>query len=78
MNRIVHVFVLVSTPGWLALSVVVASIVLALLAVALMFARSTAGGGDVPGERGQRYVDPVLIVSAAGVIALAVAAWVLR
>lgn len=60
------------------LSIVVASSVLALLAVALMFMRSAAAGSRKTGERGQRYIDPVLIVSAAGVVALAVAAWLLR
>lgn len=78
MNGIAQVVVLASVPEWLMLSIVVASSVLALLAVALMFMRSAAAGSEKTGERGQRYIDPVLIVSAAGVVALAVAAWLLR
>lgn len=66
-----------SAPGWLSAVIVVVAITLAVATVALMLARPRATGtGEAGGAR--RAVDPMLILSALVVIALAVAAWLLR
>jgi hypothetical protein len=81
-----------ATPEWLTGTLAVAAILLATLAVALMFRRvdvsgpAAAGDSDArsrtPAETPRRYpavyYDPVLVISALGVIGLAIAAWLLR
>ena len=78
---------LAQLPDWLNETLVIAAVALAFLAVALMFRRvdasSSRPAGDDPVGLPERqypsvYYDPVLIVSALGIVALAVAAWVLR
>lgn len=66
-----------SAPGWLSATIVVVAITLAVATVALMLARPRATDTGEAGA-GRRVVDPLLILSALVVIALAVAAWLLR
>ncbi|HEX5165652.1 MAG TPA: hypothetical protein VFV93_09675 [Thermomicrobiales bacterium] len=64
-------------PDWLALAVVVASVALAVLTLSLMLVRLR----PAPDEEHDAPVtvrDPVLLLSIVCVIALAVAAWLLR
>lgn len=63
-------------PDWLALIVVVVSVLLAVLTVVLMVARRQPVDHD-PAHRPITF-DPVLLISAVAVIALAVAAWLSR
>jgi hypothetical protein len=69
---------------WLTATLVLAAIVLALLAVTLMFRRvdvsETNGSGSADTRRSYPavYYDPVLIISAIGIVALAIAVWLLR
>lgn len=70
--------VLVTTPEWLAASIVIVAIALALLAAVAMFRRVKTTSGDDTGHSQPAYIDTVLLLSAAGVIALALAAWALR
>ena len=65
-------------PDWLALAVVIASIVLAVLTLSLMLLRLRPATDEEPGNTSRTVRDPVLLLSAACVIALAVAAWLLR
>lgn len=81
-----------ATPGWLTATIAIAAILLALLAIAFMFWRvdspdstvtTDATDGAGPSDNAPRryptvYNDPVLVISALGVIALAIAAWLLR
>jgi hypothetical protein len=64
-----------AAPGWLRLAVVGGSIVLALIAVALML-RQCPAEVDKPAGRGRR-VDPMLLITAVLVILLALAALLL-
>ncbi|HUG14055.1 MAG TPA: hypothetical protein VMM78_03465 [Thermomicrobiales bacterium] len=77
MDQVTRLPPLAAVSGWMTASIVAASVVLALLAVALMFARARGAGEEAGGQR-PVYIDPVLIVSAAGVIVLALAAWLTR
>ncbi|HYI15121.1 MAG TPA: hypothetical protein VEX37_07000 [Thermomicrobiales bacterium] len=65
-------------PDWLALAVVIASIVLATLTLSLMLLRLRPTPDEEPDNTSGIVRDPVLLLSAAGVIVLAVAAWLLR
>ena len=65
-------------PDWLALSVVVASIVLAIVTLVLMLLRVRPAADEEPGRVQSAIRDPMLLLSVAGVILLAVAAWWLR
>lgn len=65
-------------PDWLALAVVVASILLALLTLSLMLLRLRSASDEEPRTTPAVVRDPVLLVSAVGVILLAIAAWLLR
>ncbi len=65
-------------PDWLALAVVIASIALAVLTLSLMLLRLRPATDDESGSVPGIVRDPVLLLSAAGVIGLAVAAWLLR
>jgi len=67
-----------SVPDWLALSVAVASIVLAILTLSLMLLRVRPAPDEEPDRAPSTVRDPVLLLSAVGVILLAVAAWLLR
>lgn len=66
-----------NAPGWLSAAIVVVAIALAVATVALMLARPRATGDGESGAA-RRVFDPMLILSALVVIALAVAAWLLR
>lgn len=66
-----------SAPGWLAAAIVIVAITLAVATIAMMLARPRATDGGEDGA-GRRFIDPMLILSALVVIALAVAAWLLR
>lgn len=65
-------------PDWLALTVVSASVVLAVLAFSLMLLRLRPAPDEETGSVPSTIRDPVLLLSIAGVIMLAVAAWLLR
>ena len=65
-------------PDWLALAVVIASIILAVLTLSLMLLRLRPATDEEPGSAPGAVRDPVLLLSAACVIVLAVAAWLLR
>lgn len=65
-------------PDWLALAVVIASMLLAILTVSLMALRLRPAADEEPGRAPSRVRDPVLLLSAACVVVLAVAAWLLR
>lgn len=81
-----------TTPEWLTATLAVAAILLAILAVGLMFRRVAISernppiaddDGSGPAASPARhypavYYDPVLVVSAIVVIGLAVAVWLLR
>lgn len=67
-----------SVPDWLALAVVIASIVLAVLTLSLMLLRLRPAPDGEPDRVSGIVRDPVLLLSAVCVIALAVAAWLLR
>ena len=67
-----------SVPDWLALAVVIASIVLAVVTLSLMLLRLRPAPDEESGGTAGIVRDPVLLLSAACVIALAVAAWLLR
>lgn len=64
-------------PDWLALAVVVASIALAVLTLSLMLLRVRPAPDQEAGSARVIVRDPVLLLSAVGVIVLAVAAWLL-
>jgi hypothetical protein len=66
-----------SAADWLALAGATTAIVLALLTLGLALARPRRLPGAAP-ETPARGADPVLLVSAAVVILLALAAWLLR
>lgn len=66
-----------NVPDWLALGAIAASIVLAVVTLSMMLARlRPAADEDISTARIVR--DPILLISALGVVALAVAAWLLR
>lgn len=65
-------------PDWLALAVVIASIGLAALTLSLMLLRLRPATDEEPGNTAGIVRDPMLLLSAACVIVLAVAAWLLR
>ena len=65
-------------PDWLALVVVIASIGLAVLTFSLMLLRVRPAPDEETGDAPAHVRDPVLLLSAAGVVGLAVAAWLLR
>jgi hypothetical protein len=67
-----------SVPDWLALAVVIASIVLAVVTLSLMLLRLRPAPDEEPDSTVGIVRDPVLLLSAVCVIALAVAAWLLR
>jgi hypothetical protein len=70
-----------SVPDWLALAVVIASITLAVVTLSLMLLRLRPAPDGEPNHASgivRDPVDPVLLLSAACVIALACAAWLLR
>lgn len=67
-----------SVPDWLALAVVVASIVLAVLTFSLMLLRLRPAPDEESDGAPATVRDPVLLLSVAGVVVLAVAAWLLR
>ena len=67
-----------TVPDWLALAVVVASIVLAVVTLSLMLLRLRPAPDGEPNHAPGIVRDPVLLLSAVCVIALAVAAWLLR
>ena len=67
-----------SVPDWLALAVVIASIILAAVTLSLMLLRLRPAPDEELGRTAGIVRDPVLLVSVAGVIALAVSAWLLR
>src|SRR4051812_28302316 len=64
-------------PNWVSLTIVVASIALALLVIALMFVR-VRPASDEDSRYPDRYLDPVLVISALTVIGLALAVWISR
>jgi hypothetical protein len=65
-------------PDWLALSVVIASVALAIVTLSLMLLRLRPAPDQETGNAPATVRDPVLFLSAIGVILLAVAAWWLR
>jgi hypothetical protein len=67
----------VDLPGWVDVAIIVVCILLALAVIWMMFSRSrvTAESGDEVAERSP--FDPMLMVSALAVIALAAAAYFL-
>jgi hypothetical protein len=65
-------------PDWLALAVVIASIVLALLTFSLMLRRLRPAPDQETGGAPAAVRDPMLLLSVAGVVVLAVVAWLLR
>lgn len=67
-----------SVPGWLALAVVITSIVLAVVTLSLMLLRLRPATDEHSQDTARAIRDPVLLLSAACVILLAVAAWMLR
>jgi hypothetical protein len=67
-----------SVPDWLALAVVIASIILAVVTLSLMLLRLRPAPDGEPNHASGIVRDPVLLLSAACVIALACAAWLLR
>lgn len=64
-------------PDWLALVVVLASILLAALTLSLMVLRVRPSADDDASSQ-MTVRDPMLMISVLGVILLAVAAWFLR
>jgi uncharacterized membrane protein len=64
-------------PDWLALGAVVASVVLAAVTLSMMVVRLRPSP-DEDTSTARIVRDPVLLISALSVIALAVAAWLLR
>lgn len=68
----------VSVPDWLALAVVVTSILLAMLTLSLMVLRIRPSSDDETAGAESTVRDPILLLSILGVIALAIAAWMLR
>lgn len=68
----------VSVPDWLALAVVVTSILLAMLTLSLMVLRIRPSSDDETASAESTVRDPILLLSILGVIALAIAAWMLR
>jgi len=84
-------FAIIASADWLNATLAGSAILLAVLAVALMFRRvdvskrqSVASDAESTSARAAHrdypavYYDPVLVVSALGVIGLAVAVWLLR
>jgi len=67
-----------AVPNWLALAVVIASIALALLTLSLILIRIRPAYDEESGSARAMVRDPVLLLSATGVIVLAAAAWLLR
>ena len=65
-------------PDWLALSAVIASVVLAGVTLSLMLLRLRPASDEETGNAPATVRDPVLLISAFGVILLAVATWLLR
>ena len=65
-------------PDWLALAVVITSIGLAVLTLSLMLLKLRPATDEEPGTASGIVRDPVLLLSVACVIVLAVAAWLLR
>ena len=65
-------------PDWLALSVVIVSVALAVVTLSLMLIRLRPASDEETGNAPATIRDPVLLLSAVGVILLAVAAWWLR
>ena len=65
-------------PDWLALAVVVASILLAILTVSLTLLRLRPSPDEEAGRELTTVRDPVLLLSAVCVVALAITAWLLR
>lgn len=68
----------IGVPGWLALAVVIASIILAILTVSLMLVRLRPAPDEDTSTAPSTLRDPVLLLSVVGVILLAIAAWLLR
>ena len=67
-----------SVPDWLALAVVVVTVSLAVVTLSLMLLRLRPAPDEELARSSGIVRDPVLLVSAACVIMLAVAAWLLR
>lgn len=68
-------------PDWVVAAIVIASIAVALLTVLAMFRRvrqPDAGAAPAGRHYPERYRDPVLVISALGIVALALAVWWLR
>ncbi len=65
-------------PDWLALVVVVVSILLAVLTLSLMVLRVRPSADDDASSAQMTVRDPMLMLSVLGVILLAIAAWFLR
>ena len=65
-------------PDWLALAVVVASIVLAVLTFSLVLLRLRPAPDEASDSAPATVRDPVLLLSIVSVIVLAIAAWLLR
>ncbi len=78
MLPVVLITLQAGVPDWLALSVVVASITLAVVTLSLMLLRVRPAPDEETGRAPSTVRDPVLLLSATGVILLAVAAWLLR
>ena len=64
-------------PDWLALAVIVASVALAALTLSMMLLRLRPSA-DEDTSTARIVRDPVLLISALSVVALAIAAWLLR
>jgi hypothetical protein len=78
MDQITRIPTLTTATEWLTVPIIIVSVVLALLSVTLMFMRAATDTGDGSGKRQPPYIDSVLIISAGGVLALALATWWLR
>lgn len=64
-------------PDWLAIAVIIASVLLAVATLSMMLLRLRPSA-DEDTSTARIVRDPVLLISAIGVMALAVAAWLLR
>lgn len=78
LNPDFHMPLLIADADWLALTMVAVSIVLAMTAASMLFFRPRSAPGDTSDQPPARYMDPVLLVSAAIVIGLGIVIWLLR
>lgn len=77
LNEIEAPVLATSAPDWLSAAIIIVAITLAVATIVLMLVRPREAGSDVAAG-GRRAIDPMLVVSAVVVVALAIAAWLLR